>query len=68
MCIFNDVEKALKTDQTETAIVLGIAKSSYSQYKNGMRKTPVYIQYAMEVILMLGDAKRRQLRNKRLAP
>ncbi len=68
MSIFHELEMSLRTDQTETATILGIGKSSYSMYKTGYKKTPLYIQYSMEVILMLGEVKRKELRNKRLAP
>lgn len=67
MSIFNELELALRTDQTETAKILGIGKSSYSMYKSGSKKTPIYIRYSIEVILMLSEVKRKELRNRRLS-
>ncbi|WP_422444231.1 hypothetical protein [Endozoicomonas sp. ALB091] len=67
MSIFNELEMALRTDQSDTAKVLGIGKSSYSMYKTGSKKTPLYIRYSIEVILMLSEEKKKELRNKRLA-
>ena len=68
MSLLTDLQERLKTDQSETARVLGLAKSTYSQYKTGKKPMPLYIEYSVEVILMLTEGKLKELKYRRLAP
>ena len=63
---FTRLEERLKLDQSETAQFLGITKSSYSQYKRGIRKTPIYIRYAIEITMLLSDRHIKMLKKERV--
>ena len=64
--MFIELEAKLQLNQSDTAKFLGIAKSTYSEYRSGKRTTPVYIEYYVDVIMMLPARKVLLLKSERL--
>ena len=63
--LFEQLERKLAADQQTAAKVLGVTKSAYSQYRSGVRVVPLYIRYAVELLMMQDDADLQVLKSKR---
>ena len=65
--MFSELETKLQLNQQQTAKFLGLSKSAYSMFRSGARKTPLYVIYQIDLVMMLPEAKLKKLIKSRLS-